>query len=68
MLRTTYTDPKIFPECFLTNKVNKHVFKNQKSDRVIFSIIYITSKQFHHKDEKYVFLSLYRNFTKFVPL
>jgi hypothetical protein len=30
MVRTTYTDPKILPECFLTNKVNKHVFKNQK--------------------------------------
>jgi len=30
MLRTTYTDPKIFPECFLTSRVNEHVFKDDK--------------------------------------
>jgi hypothetical protein len=30
MLRTTYTDPKFFPEFFLTSKVNEHVFKNHK--------------------------------------
>jgi len=53
MLRTTYTDPKIFPECFLTSKVNEHVFKDYKV--TLFSIIYITSKQFHCKKEKCVF-------------
>jgi len=50
MLRTAYTDPKIFPECFLTSKVNEYVFKDHKV--TIFFIIYITSKQFHCKKRK----------------
>lgn len=33
MLRTTCTDPKIFPQCFLASKVNEHVFKDHKVEK-----------------------------------